>query len=69
VRDLDRAFVQQVLDVPQRERITDVHHRQADDLGLRLEDAEDAGGAHPRKDVGSRFANKPVFLNQCPKPP
>jgi len=42
--DLDAVFVQQVFDVAQRQRETDVHHnRQTDDLGARLEIAE--GGA------------------------
>jgi hypothetical protein len=32
--DIDPAFEQQVLDVPQTERISNVHHHsQADDLG------------------------------------
>jgi hypothetical protein len=45
--DLDAALMQQVLDVPQREREPDVHHdRQADDLGRRLEVLEGAGFAH-----------------------
>jgi hypothetical protein len=42
--DLDAKLVQQVLDVPQRERKPDLqHHRQAEVLGARLEVAE--GGA------------------------
>jgi hypothetical protein len=45
--DLDAALVQQILDVPQREREPDVHHnRQADDFGRRLEVLEGAGFAH-----------------------
>ena len=41
---LDAAFVQEVLDVAQRERVTDIeHHRQADDFGTSLEGPE--GGA------------------------
>jgi len=36
--DLDTALMQQILDVPKREREPDVHHhRQADDLAARLE--------------------------------
>jgi hypothetical protein len=47
VADLDAALVQQILDVPERERETDVHHhRQADDLGRRLEVLEGAGFGH-----------------------
>jgi hypothetical protein len=47
VADLDAALVQQVLDVPQREREADVqHNRQADDLGGRLEPLEEAGLGH-----------------------
>nr|WP_291896714.1 hypothetical protein [Maricaulis sp.] len=36
--DIDAAFVEQILDVPERQRKTDIqHHGQADDLGRRLE--------------------------------
>jgi hypothetical protein len=42
--DLDAALMQEILHVAQRQRKADVqHHRQADDLGARLEVAE--GGA------------------------
>jgi hypothetical protein len=35
---VDAALVEQILDVPKRKRETNVqHHRQADDLGARLE--------------------------------
>ena len=41
VADLDAALVQQVLDITEREREADVHHhRQADNLGARLEPLE-----------------------------
>jgi hypothetical protein len=54
VRDVDPALVQQIFHVPQGEREADVeHHRQADDLGARLEVEEDAGIAHARKATGS----------------
>jgi hypothetical protein len=46
--DLDPALVQQVFDIPQRQGEPDVHHhRQADDLGRRLELAKRVGSAHP----------------------
>lgn len=47
--DLDTTLMQQVLDVPQRPRQTNVeHHRQADDLGACLEVAEGVGTRHAR---------------------
>jgi hypothetical protein len=55
--------VQQVLDSPQRQRLTDVHHNgQADDLGRGLEGAKDAGTAHTIKATGTRTSRKPLFL-------
>src|SRR5918994_7774671 len=45
VADIDPAFEQQILDLPQRQWIADVyHHREADDLGRAVEVAE--GIAH-----------------------
>jgi hypothetical protein len=39
--DIDPAFVQQIFDVPERERITHIHHhRQANDFWRRLEVAK-----------------------------
>jgi hypothetical protein len=47
--DVDPSFVQQVLDVPQREREPDMHHpRQADDLRRGFEIAKRAAFADPR---------------------
>src|SRR6056297_1346059 len=47
VADVDAALMEQVLDIPQREREANVeHHRQADDLLARLEVLEGAGFAH-----------------------
>ena len=41
VGNIDAAFVKQVLDIPQRKRIPDVHHSvQADDLGRCFEIAK-----------------------------
>ena len=41
--DVNAAFVEQVLNIPKRERKLDVqHHGQADDLGARFEIAEGA---------------------------
>ena len=46
---LDAALVQQALYIPEREREPDVeHHRQADDLGARLEVSERAALAHAK---------------------
>ncbi|MEM6637725.1 MAG: hypothetical protein AAF667_17745 [Pseudomonadota bacterium] len=53
VTDVDTAFVQQVLDIPQRERKPNVqHHRQSDDLGQRLEVPE-KGALGPSMTPGS----------------
>jgi hypothetical protein len=44
---IDAAFVEQVLDVPERKRETDIHHhRKADNLGARLEPLEGAELGH-----------------------
>ena len=63
VGNVDPALVQQILDVPERERIADRHHdREADDYRARLEVAEDARVAHARKANGSSSRHKPIFL-------
>ena len=47
-RDVNAALMQQVFDIPKRERVAHIHHhRQAEDLGRRLEVAENTGVAHP----------------------
>jgi hypothetical protein len=62
MHNVDPAFVQQVFNVPQRERIPDIHHnRQADDLGARLEVAEKARVADAPKAIVIRSDNKPIF--------
>jgi len=41
VADIDASFKQKILDLPQRQRIPDIHHhRQADHLGRRVEITE-----------------------------
>jgi len=41
VANVDAALIEQILDLPQRQRETDLHHhRKANDLGRRLEVAE-----------------------------
>jgi hypothetical protein len=43
--DVDRPFMKQVLGVPERKRVADIHHdRQADDLGRSLEVENDGSG-------------------------
>jgi len=55
--------VQQVLDVAKRKRGANVHHhREADDLGLCFEGAEDARIAHRLDDNSSRPRREPIFL-------
>jgi hypothetical protein len=45
--DLDTALVQQVLDIPERERKANLHHhRQVDDFVARLEPLEGTGLSH-----------------------
>ncbi|MCA3621340.1 MAG: hypothetical protein IOC56_09655 [Methylobacterium sp.] len=45
--DVDAALMQQVFHIPQRQRVAHLHHhREADDLGARLEIPENAGVAH-----------------------
>ncbi|MDB9810039.1 creatininase family protein [Planktomarina temperata] len=59
--------MQQILDVPQRQREPDVHHyRQADDLGGRLEVAKRGAFCHGRT-LNSRPARlKPVSSDRAP---
>jgi hypothetical protein len=48
IADVDAAFVQKILDVPKRQRETDIHHHgQTDDLGARLEVEKKAAFCHP----------------------
>jgi hypothetical protein len=45
--DLDAALVQEILDISEREREPDVeHHRQSDDLGVRLAVSERGAFGH-----------------------
>ena len=47
--DIDPAFVEKILDIPQREWEPNVHHhRQADDLGARFKLLEGGTPTHPR---------------------
>ena len=53
--DVDAALVEKVFDIAQREREPDVqHHRQADDLGRRLEIAERRTFYHGRTIPGTQ---------------
>ncbi|MCX7342214.1 MAG: hypothetical protein NT037_17210 [Hyphomicrobiales bacterium] len=61
--DVDPALVEQVLHVPERERIADIHHdRQADDLGARLEVSKDAGVAHAIEASAAHPDGKPISI-------
>ena len=63
MRDIDAPLMQKVVDVPERERISDVHHsRQADDLGRGLEVAENARACHPVRLAALPVSRKPIFL-------
>ncbi len=47
---VDASLVQQIFDIPKRERKSDVqHHRKADDLGIGFEVAKWIGFCHPTK--------------------
>ena len=59
-RYMDAAFVQQILDGSQRQRVANVHHHlQADDLKRGPEVAENADNAHP---VRLAARGKPIFF-------
>jgi len=56
--DIDAAFVQQILNIPKREREPDVqHHRKANDLRARLEVAKWGAFGHP-----ATLRNHPAWL-------
>ncbi len=58
--DIDAAFEQQIFDMPQRQRIADVHHhREADHLGRAVEISE--GIAHRRKLQTAAPRLKPIW--------
>ena len=57
---VDAAFVQKILNIPQRERKTHIHHHgQADDLGARLEATKGETFCHPE-----RLGGRPARLNR-----
>ncbi len=61
--DLDPAFVQQVPDVPQRQREVNIqHHCQANDLGAGLEITEGAGSGHVARLMPALPRSKPFPL-------
>jgi hypothetical protein len=63
--DVDASLVQQILDIPQRKRIADLHHhREADNFGAGLEVAEDAGITHAARLAALPANDKPIFLLQ-----
>ena len=50
--DIDAAFVEQILDVPERQRKANIqHHRQAYELGLVLKYLNEAGLVIPKRYV------------------
>jgi hypothetical protein len=61
VADVDAAFVQKVLNIPQRERKTHIHHHgQADDFGRRLKVLEWIAFYHSVK-----LDHRPARLNKA----
>src|SRR5665811_2011434 len=67
VADIDPPLVEQILDLPQRKRIADVHHhREADHLGRRVEIAE--GILHRRTLKKRDRSLKPCLLYTSPSP-
>ncbi|WP_371810811.1 hypothetical protein [Ruegeria sp. HKCCD7318] len=58
--NVDASLVQQIFDIPKRERETDVqHNRQADDLGTGFKVFERHGSGH-----GQKLRNHPARLKQ-----
>jgi hypothetical protein len=58
VADLDASLMHETLDIPQRQRETDVeHHRQSDDLGAALEVPEGVALGHL-----ARLGDSPILL-------
>ena len=54
IANVDAALVEQILDIPKRQREADVeHHRQADDLGARLEVLKRGKFCHDRTLAGA----------------
>lgn len=63
MRDVDAALMQQVLNVPQRKRVQDLHHhREADDLWAKSEVAKNAGVAHRVRLAALPVSDKRIFL-------
>ena len=59
VADVDASLKQQIFDLPQRERITDVHHhREANNVGRTVETAE--GILHSRRLRIAKSELKPI---------
>ncbi len=55
---VDASLVQQIFDIPKRERETDIqHHRKADDLGAGFEVLESGRSGH-----GKKLRNRPARL-------
>ena len=64
VTDIDAAFVQQIFDLAQRQRVADIHHhREADDLGRRVEIAERI--FHPRRLRTGLASLKPIWSDSA----
>ena len=58
--DVNAAFMQQIIHIPERQRKPDVHHhRQADDLGARLEVTKGETFCHRE-----RLGDRPARLNR-----
>jgi len=75
VANVDAALIEQILDLPQRQRETDLHHhRKANDLGRRLEVAErifhslTLPGAHLQLKPGSSDNASPMDGCTIPRP-
>ena len=63
MRDIDAPLVQQILDIPPRKRVPDIHHyREADDLRRRLEVAKYACVRHGVEGTPTLPDRNPIFL-------
>ena len=64
VTDVEAPLEEQIFDLPQRQRIADIHHhREADDLGRTVEISE--GIAHRRRLRMSPARLKPIYSDNA----
>ena len=63
--DIDAAFVEQIIDVPERQRKANIqHHRQAYELGLVLKYLNEAGLVIPKRYATALPGSSEVILTR-----